>query len=410
MTIHPTFNWICLTPEPGNYTFGYYDRCPWDAAHNRHLALRFPQQERLPAPGETATVGYVNRAERRFRPIAETEAWCHQQGAMTLWLGPDRVIYNDFEQRGAEWRPLARVYDLVQNAFVGQYERPIYVLSQDGRLGASLNFSRIPRRGYSYARAPLPDSHVAPDLDHDGVFVIDMAIGKTTLIASYRRMMDIHPLPYDLEGAYLWLNHLSFNYDSSRLMALFRQSHARGNSRTAQDSRVIWKTYMYTMNIDGSDLRCSLPDAYWRHGAISHQLWGRTPHEVLVDADWRGVGHDYVVFDERVQPIRASKLSDGLGPMGHLIFSPDQRWIAADTYADAEGIQRLALVNAATGAITELGRFRHQAAGRPFDVRCDLHPRWSADGSLLTVDTIHDGERKIYMLEVNEIDKFEISD
>jgi hypothetical protein len=160
---------------------------------------------------------------------------------------------------------------------------------------------------------------------------------------------------------------------------------------------------MYTMNIDGSDLRCSLPDLYWRHKAISHQIWGRTAREILVDADWRGTGHDYVIFDETVQPIRATKISDGMGPMGHLIFSSDKRWIAADTYADSDGFQRMGLVNVATGAIQALGRFRHQAEKRPFDVRCDLHPRWSEDGSILTVDTIHDGERKIYMLEMDDI-------
>ena len=405
MKIHPTFNWICLTPEPGNYTFGYYDRCPWDAAQQKHLAIKFPQQEHLPSQGETATVGYIDQKERHFRPLAETEAWCHQQGAMTLWLKhrPDSFIYNDFETRGEEWYPLARVYDLRQNAIAECYEKPIYVLSQDGRWGASLNFARIPRRGYSYARAPLPESSVQPDLDHDGLFLIDMISGNSTLIASYRQMMEMHPLPYDLEGAYLWLNHAAFNCDSSRLMVLFRQSHVQGDKRTAKDSSVIWKTFMYTMNLDGSDLQCSLPDIYWRHGAISHQIWGRTPREILVDADWCGRGHEYVVFDEDIQPLRASRISKGMGPMGHLIFSPDGQRIAADTYANAEGIQRLSLVNVATGKITELGRFRHQTTGLPFDVRCDLHPRWSADGSLLTVDSIHDGERKIYLLDMSEI-------
>ena len=47
-------DWVNLTPEPGNFLFGYYDRCPWDAAGRRHLALRIPQQERLPDPGATA--------------------------------------------------------------------------------------------------------------------------------------------------------------------------------------------------------------------------------------------------------------------------------------------------------------------------------------------------------------------
>jgi hypothetical protein len=107
-----------------------------------------------------------------------------------------------------------------------------------------------------------------------------------------------------------------------------------------------------------------------------------------------------VVFDERVLPLRAERISSGMGPMGHLIFSPDGKWMLADTYPQ-NGMQTLALVDTVTGECREIGRFRHeQPATYPVDVRCDLHPRWSADGSLITVDTIHDGVRKLYLLEL----------
>ena len=80
--------------------------------------------------------------------------------------------------------------------------------------------------------------------------------------------------------------------------------------------------------------------------------------------------------------------------MGHLVFSPDGRWMLADTYP-VDGIQtrRESSANAA------LGYFRHeQPLNCPADVRCDLHPRWSADGRLITVDSIHSGRRAIYQL------------
>ncbi len=48
--------------------------------------------------------------------------------------------------------------------------------------------------------------------------------------------------------------------------------------------------------------------------------------------------------------------------------------MAADTYPDVEGVQRLALVNVATGEIAEVGRFRHQTPGATGDVRCDFIP------------------------------------
>jgi hypothetical protein len=54
----------------------------------------------------------------------------------------------------------------------------------------------------------------------------------------------------------------------------------------------------------------------------------------------------------------------------------------------------------AAGELQELGRFEHRMPGAVGDLRCDLHPRWSADSKLLAVDSIHDGARRIYMLDV----------
>lgn len=401
--ISEDFDWINLTPEPGHYTFGYYDRCAWDSETLYHLALRIPQQTRLPAPGEPADVGYVHRETRTFHKVAETLAWCHQQGAMTLWLS-HRVrtfVYNDFVREGGGWRPVARIHNLDRGE-VGHYDVPIYAMSRDGRWGVSLNFGRIPRRGYSYALAPLPEERPQPDLDQEGLSRVDMVSRETKLIASYRQLIAAHPLPYDLgadavaPGAYLWLNHAIFNSDGSRVMVLFRTAPAMIPARP-------WRTYMYTMNLDGSDLRCSLSDLFWRGGQISHQIWGRTPDEILVDAEWCGRGHEYIVFDETQHPFQAHRISRGMGPAGHLNFSPDGRWMVADTYPNTDGVQRLALVGVGTGGLTELGCFNHRKPGAVGDMRCDLHPRWSPDGCWLTVDTIHDGERKIYGLDMRGI-------
>ncbi|MDF1515123.1 MAG: glycosyl transferase, partial [Anaerolineae bacterium] len=72
----------------------------------------------------------------------------------------------------------------------------------------------------------------------------------------------------------------------------------------------------------------------------------------------------------------------------------------ADTYPDQHGLQHLALVNVANGEWVEIGTFKHQDEHAKGDIRCDLHPRWSEDSRYLTVDSIHTGPRKIYMLDV----------
>ena len=56
-------------------------------------------------------------------------------------------------------------------------------------------------------------------------------------------------------------------------------------------------------------------------------------------------------------------------------------------------------IDAATGDWELLGTFHHEAT--PIgETRCDLHPRWSPDGAMVTVDSTHDGKRGIYLLEL----------
>ncbi len=268
---------------------------------------------------------------------------------------------------------------------MGGYARPIYAISPDGRWGASLSFARIPRRGYSYADATL--DLTPPDEDGDGIFVVDMHTGASHLAISYGQMFAKHPASYLTEGRHTWLDHIIFNCDSSKFLFLLR--HCLDVVRPYP-----WQTHMYTVGVDGSDLCCPLPDFYWK--TISHHIWGRTPNEVLIDANWQGRGNEYVVFDERIRPIQASRISRGMGPYGHLVFSPDGTRMLADTYP-VDGVQTLAMVDVARGAWRVIGRFGHvQPSGTPEDVRCDLHPRWSADGAWISVDSIHDGRRAIY--------------
>ncbi len=380
----PEQSWRKISPADGHYFFGYYDRQPWNKDQTLHLALKAPQQERLPIKGERAEVGVIETAEGRFRSLAQTRAWCHQQGAMTMWLKhrPDHLVFNDWDE--AKGGLVARVYAL-DKGLVDAYERALYVISPDGKWGASLNFSRIPRRGYSYADASFINTPA--DLDEDGVFLINLHTGDSRLVVSYREILEVHPAVFMTENKHLWLNHIMFNSDSSKL--LFLQRHSKG-----PDGSGPWHTFLYTADIDGSHLRCPFPDFYWK--GVSHQIWGRTPNEILVDANWQHTGNEYVVFDESILPIRAKRISEGMGPMGHLVFSPDGSKILADTYAK-DGKQRVGLVDVKSGQCRQIGSFEHTQPSHVLgDVRCDLHPRWSRDGSLVSVDSIHQKHRGIY--------------
>lgn len=398
MSFLSDFDWKKITPDCDGYEFmfGYYDRCPWNMADDKHLALKIPVlPNRLPQKGEQAIVGYVD-ASGEFFPQVETRAWCYQQGCMELFLThrPDCFIYNDYDETAK--KIVARIYQL-NKGIVGQYNRGIYAISPNGKYGVALNFSRIPRRGYSYAWAELSKDRFPQDLDGDGIWLVDLESGEERLVVTYRAMLESHPYAYALENQYIWLNHAIFNSDSTRLLWLFR------SIPDEVSPNVPWKTYMYTSNIDGSNLKCSLPAVYWDHWMISHQIWGHAPSEILVDANWDGTGYHAISYNDDETPFRARKISDGHGSMSHMVYSPDGKWILSDSYPDADSFQKVLLINATTGKSLLLGKFRQNAPSDTIiDKRCDLHPRWNHAGDTVTIDSIDSGKRAIYLLNLQQ--------
>ena len=87
-------------------------------------------------------------------------------------------------------------------------------------------------------------------------------------------------------------------------------------------------------------------------------------------------------------------------------YRPQGQWIVTDLYPGEKHLRRaLLLFNEQTGQLIELGRFHspplEDKGGN--SCRCDLHPRWSRDGDVITFDSLHDGPRQVYMIDVSEI-------
>jgi Tol biopolymer transport system component len=122
-------------------------------------------------------------------------------------------------------------------------------------------------------------------------------------------------------------------------------------------------------------------------------VWGRTEEQG---------DHYYLInVDDGAWTIVGESVLDKYGD-GHPSYSPDRRWIVTDTYPDKARQRHLLLFNTETEELIELGRF---FAPWAFDgpERCDLHPRWSPDGRHISIDSAHEGVRKSYILDVDEI-------
>lgn len=372
-----------VTDGPRHHFFGYFDKFPWDRTGKRLLAHEIDFTARQPEPGEKAVLGVIEN--ELFNPVAESDAWCWQQGCMLQWLNDaDRsVIYND---RDGD-RFVSRILDLD----TGERRticRPVYCLSPDGRWALSLNFSRLDRErpGYGYPGAADPTENEPMPAD-DGIFLVDLKANTARLIVSVAEITDRF-YRSDMTGAG-WFNHLLFSPDSRRFAFFHRWRLFR------PDGTPWHQTHMFTADLDGGDI--------WPlnlENMSSHYVW--TDPEHLVNYSFRhAAGNQYYLYTDRSH--RTEIIGQGVFPGdGHCSFSPDGRWMLTDSYPQKDQCRKLYLYRLADGAAFEIGSFYADPA-YPVPTRCDLHPNWSRDGRTVCIDSIHEGSRQLYTLDVSPL-------
>ena len=86
---------------------------------------------------------------------------------------------------------------------------------------------------------------------------------------------------------------------------------------------------------------------------------------------------------------------------GHCSFSPDRKWVLNDTYPDRYDMRTLMLVRFNDQKRIDLARLHSPKSRWWGEIRCDLHPRWSRDGTRICVDSVHDGTRQMYVMDVS---------
>ncbi len=370
-----------VTAGPSKHFFGYYDKQQWDATDRYLLSLETDFEDRQPRADDVARIVRIDTHENdRMDVIAETRSWCWQQGCMLQWLPGEthEVIYND--------RIGDRFVAVIQDALTGARRvlpRPVYTVTSDGTTALSLNFARLDttRPGYGYPGL-IDQGHDQLAPADDGIYRMNLQTGEHELIVSLATVAALDP-DESTSGSPHWVNHLLFNPSGERFIFLHRWKGGRS-----------FKTRMYTANADGSDLhRVPIEGA-------SHFIWDGDDR-IIVWATTERFGNAYHVCTDRTQDV------DVLGPgvltrNGHCTVSPDGRWLLTDEYPDKVGDRPLILYRLSDGTRFDVGVFR-SLPGYDAEIRCDLHPRWNRAGTEVCIDSVHEGTRQVYVVDLSEL-------
>lgn len=367
-----------ISPDDGmEYFFGYYDKSPWDASNRYLLCLRAKDTLSSVSPKEPADIILFDTLNNNsFKVVARTHSWNVQQGCMVQWLGPDyseRIIYNDFRN--------GKYCSIILNIKTNEervINKPVYSVSQDGRFALTLDFARLHRlrKGYGYSNLPEKTANEKCP-DKSCVWYIDLVNGEIKSLLKYTDFANFETRS-EMKTSEHKVNHIMINPAGNRFMILHRWFDG-----TKKYTRLL------TVNIDGSDMYNLSDD-----DMTSHCYW-KNDSEILAFARKNLEGNGYYLMKDKTKEYQM--LIPKLTSDGHPSYSPDGKKVLTDTYPSRSRVASVYIIEA--NEIKTLAR-----VFAPFkydnDVRCDLHPRWDREGNKVCFDSVFEGKRGLYVINI----------
>lgn len=378
-----------ITRGPRHHWFGYYDKFQFDPTSRFVLGMQVPFEHRTPEPTDVIQIGMVDIEDGdRWIELGESTAWNWQQGCMLQWLpgSKSKVLWND--RAGDHY--ICRILD-VETQEHRVIPHAIYSVSPDGKRAVTTDFRRIAdvRPGYGYAGFADPHGEeLAPE--ESGISLVDLETGTAKQILSVAQIAAMGEIPNPQPGIKHYFNHLLFNPDGTRFIALHRWRYPNGSRLTR----------MITANTDGSDVRIVIPNGY-----ASHFIWRDPRHILSQSRNWLGI-EEWANFlfedkDAGIVEVVGHKVLDG---GGHLTYLPGNEWILNDTYPKGkERMQTPHLYHIASGRRIDLGHF-HLPPEYTGEWRCDTHPRLSPNLKYVCIDTPAPGlGRQLHLIDISGI-------
>ena len=371
---------VSFTTHGDNSFFGYYDK---SAENSKGWVIACTTSNTTSAfPSLSQRVNLiVFDPDGEVLLSQEISAYNWQQACRAHWLTDDLIIYNDFDSQTQHY--VSHVLSVEQKRIVKSFEHPVQDSFKTDYF-LSLNYQRLMtlRPDYGYRNLPNLNEVELSNLKQDGLWKVDYETGKAELLISLEKACEYKPKAEFEQGTHKF-NHAMISPNGERFIFMHRcLVSGRRFDR------------LFLADVATGDLKL-LAD----YGMVSHCFWA---DENTILGYMRGPGEKdaYWLLD-----ITTGEFTQfGAGKLekygdGHPHVYGD--WFVTDTYPNKARMQHLILCNWKTGEVKEVGEFFHgfEYAG---ESRCDLHPRFSADGKAVFFDSVFTGKRQLYRMGLGQ--------
>lgn len=439
-----------VTNEPKHHLFGFHDICAWNDSNDRLVALEVDKINIPPSPDIAYGLGYVN-LENEFIKFGETNAFNYPQGARQQWIAnSNQVIVNDIINQ----KVISKIYDTNDCKLIETLEHSTHVITDNG-WAFGLDYARLFRLG-AYGYAGAKDQTIGVNAPQDsGIIKHHIKTKESTVLLSVAEIANFKM--NEKQGKNHYITHLVLSPNQNRIAFLHRYKLKDGGEVTRlctigidgddlrclltgfyshfdwidDDNIMIWRR----LNDQALKLRTSL-----LYKIVPQQLLyvGKKMYRKLKGGAKTNSNDNSDKIDDSKAWLKVSDTSIskttiiGLGVIsedGHPMFCPTNRdWLISDNYPNKQGIRTLYLYNIKKNEKIDLGQFKmldeqpdiqmskeilantdaevleavsiEDLAFTRSGLHCDLHPRWSPNGKKVAFDSIHEGSRQVYVVNV----------
>lgn len=346
------------------FFYGYYDRCPerngkvmFHEMNDNHVAV---------------IVRDIKTGEECW--IGDSTAYNWQMGARTIWIDDDIVSYNDFD--GEKY--VSKWYSISGNQIIRTLPIPLMdIYGKDYVLTTNFLRLRSVDPDYSYTCLPEMEDSEFYDYANDGIWMYDINKKEKHLLLSIKDVLTVKKNMLLTEGKHC-INHIMIAPDGKSFMFIHRYK-AKG------------KKYDRLMVYDFKKLRCILDDPLQSHFCWldNHTIMGYCGYDGQVG--WFQADTNTGIVEKLEELTKAHPKNGHPTPYGE--------WIVVDSYPNLSRMQELHAYHRRTKKIIKLAELYHDMQHHNYN-RCDLHPRFTLDGTAIYVDTLYSGSRQLCKFDI----------
>ena len=461
--INPQFVVKRISHGPKHHLFGFHDLVQTNAKGDFALSLEVDDISHPPLLGETCAAGVIDLKTGGFRKLHDTHTWNYPQGARQQWIGDsDLCVCNDRAEDGnlisvlSDARSLRVIDQFPFPVHCIQSEKQLAFFQDFNRLYAV--------GGYGYVGGNQPsrlidipenDGLWIGDLKTKKVDLL-LSVRKIAECGERRPVKTGYPHyvthgmlnPQGTRIAFLHQYRVPDGGDISRILTCDLDGQ---NLRCLGKGLISHYTWVdnETIFAFGEDQRAlsALREAAWLRipGILQSMVLAKkivrtmralksVKNENNGNTDQKAshyVSKSFMLIRDCESAERKRIALGVLTEDGHPMANPKRHHLLVnDTYPNKAGNRTLMLYDVDNNIRTEIGLFRRlfkEPDPKTFDAQlsmkgvdpricakfprrdylftrsgyhADLHPRWSFDGKTVFFDSIHEGTRQVYAVEV----------